>query len=89
MVEVDLSDELIDLIGKDVLASALGFDATRVTASHLPHPGCERRVSVNLLHRNLFHIVSLLGRHRLSGAGLPAVGGGATARQMRTAATQT
>jgi len=26
MVEIDLSDELVDLVGEDVLASALEFD---------------------------------------------------------------
>src|SRR5271165_3279628 len=31
MVEIDLSDELVDLVGEDVLASALKFDAITIT----------------------------------------------------------
>lgn len=78
MVEIDLSDELIDLIVKDALASALGFAAIKVALSHLSQVGCVRRAWARLLHSSLFHIVSLLGKSDLGCPlrNFPLVGGG-------------
>ena len=91
MVEINLSDDLIDLVVEDVLAVALSFGATGCPASRLSQMGCVRRASANILHRNLFHIVSLLGYNDVAcpvlNAGWLVVG--ATVRQIRTAATQT
>src|SRR3974377_341968 len=66
MVEIDSSDELIDLAGKDVFAAALNVDETRIAAIHLSHVDCLCKPGRDLLHASLFHIVSLLGQSNYS-----------------------
>jgi hypothetical protein len=61
MVEIDLTDDLIDLICEYVLTSIQTLAATLVAASRLSQVGCVQRASAGVLDRSLFHIVSLLG----------------------------
>ena len=55
MVEIDLPDELIDLVGKDIFAPALNVAARSIAAPHRCHVNCGRHSIGFLPCTRLFH----------------------------------